>query len=248
MAGELIDLLWRDHAEAPAAPRRGPAARRTTGEVVAQAIALADEAGLAAVTVRALAQRLGMTPMSVYTYMNSRDDLLVLMADEAHRRMATGAPGDGEWRAGLHRIAMENRALLAVHPWLGAIDDPRTALGPGTIAKYDRELHAFDGTALDDLARDAALSFLLDFVRSSAERAGGAERSHEFPDAWAEAAPRLARYLGDGYPLARRVGAAAGETMNGPYDPGFAWTFGLERVLDGIGSAVEAAEQGASPR
>ncbi len=47
-------------------------------------------------------------------------------------------------------------------------------------------------------------------------------------------APRLTAYLGDDFPLARRVGAAAGEAMQGAYSLGHAWRFGLERVIDGL--------------
>ena len=61
--------------------------------MVAAAISLADTDGLGAVTVRALAQALGMTAMSVYTHVNSRHDLLVLMVDDAHAQMARTAFG-----------------------------------------------------------------------------------------------------------------------------------------------------------
>src|SRR3546814_6350577 len=80
----LIDLLWRDHPDAPVRGSRGPQARVSTGTVVDAATRLADADGLAAVTIRRLASELEVSTMSVYTHVNSRDDLLVLMADAAH--------------------------------------------------------------------------------------------------------------------------------------------------------------------
>ncbi|HEV6955277.1 MAG TPA: TetR/AcrR family transcriptional regulator C-terminal domain-containing protein [Promicromonospora sp.] len=240
MPRELIDLLWRDHPTAPRGGTRGPRSRVTTGAVVEAASALADAEGLAAVTVRRLGETLGISTMSVYTHVNSRDDLLVLMADAA--RAAMPLPDrTGGWRTRVRRVAEANLALLVEHPWLLEIDDDRTAFGPGTIAKYDHELRALDGLALDDVARDAALTFVLDFVHGAARARRAAPHAEEMPELWARWSAPLARYLGDAYPVAQRVGAAAGEAMNAPSSPAHAWEFGLARVLD----ALEAAAGGA---
>ena len=112
MARRLVDLLWRDHADAPERPARGPRSRHTTGDVVAQALALADAGGLDAVTVRALAASLAMPTMSVYTHVNSRDDLLVLMLDAAHADAARPRYGRAGWRTRVSRVAEANLALV----------------------------------------------------------------------------------------------------------------------------------------
>ncbi|MFC4138590.1 MULTISPECIES: TetR/AcrR family transcriptional regulator [unclassified Microbacterium] len=234
MPRPLIDLLWRDAPDAPSGGRRGPRPKHSVGEVVDRAISLADDLGLAGLTVRALADSLGMTTMSVYTHVGSRDDLLVLMADRAHARMAAPPSADTGWRTRVRQVAEDNLALLRRHPWLLDVHDPRTALGPGTIAKYDRELHAFDGTTADDIARDAALSFVLDFVGAAAPRIMRMPDDAGFGDAWEQSAGPLARYIGEDFPLARRVGAAAGEAMGAPYDARRAWEFGLDRVIAGL--------------
>jgi len=243
MAKNLVDLLWRDSAAATSS-RRGPRARHSTDDVVARAVELADADGLAAVTIRALAQALGLTPMSIYTHVNSRADLLVLMADAVHGQPAS--PGEAaDWRARVRLLAADNLALYRAHPWLLDVHDPRTALGPGTIAAYDRELRAFDGLGLDPVQRDAALTFVREFARSAAARLREAAEAEEFAPIWSDAAPRLARYLGDDLPLAQEVGRAAGEAMGGPSDPEAAWEFGLARVLDGLAGLVEP---GVAPR
>lgn len=238
MPQALVDALWRDSHAAPTRPARGPRSKHTTGDVVARATAIADESGLAALTIRTLATSLGITPMAVYTHVSSRDDLLVLMADHAHARMDISAFGRSPWRARVRRVADDNRALLQARPWLLEIDDPRLALGPGTIAKYDHELRAFDGTGLTDLDRDAALTFVLDFARSSTARLVRAAGLPAFTAFWEESQDRLAAYVGTDFPLARAVGGAAGEAMGGPYDAEQAWEFGLDRVVAGLAKLV----------
>ncbi|MCP2263771.1 TetR/AcrR family transcriptional regulator [Promicromonospora thailandica] len=238
MPRELIDLLWRDHPAAPRGGARGPRSRVSTGAVVETASALADAEGLAAVTVRRLGDALGISTMSVYTHVNGRDDLLVLMADAACARMPRPGHGTAGWRTRVRRVAEANLALLLEHPWLLEIDDDRTAFGPGTIAKYDHELHALDPLDLADVARDAALTFVLDFVRGAARARRRDPRAEEMPQVWARWAGRLAEYLGDAHPLAQRVGGAAGAAMNAPSSPAHAWEFGLDRVLDALEAAA----------
>ncbi|MBU2695534.1 TetR/AcrR family transcriptional regulator C-terminal domain-containing protein [Pimelobacter sp. 30-1] len=236
MPRELIDLLWRDHPGAPPAGRRGPKARVSTSEVVDAAIALADAdaEGLAAVTVRTLAAELGLSTMSVYTHVNSRDDLLVMMADTVHARMPLPAYGRTGWRTRVRRVAEANHALLVRHPWLLDVTDQRTALGPGTIAKYDHELAALTPLGLDDVACDAALTFVLDLVRGAARSARPDPRAGELAAHWPAWGARLATYVGEDFALAQRVGAAAGAAMGDVADPAAAWEFALERALDGL--------------
>lgn len=197
-------------------------------------MAIADAEGLPAVTVRRLGEQLGASPMSVYTHVNSRDDLLVLMADAAHARMAQPRFGRRHWQARVRLVAETNLELYSTHSWLLEISDDRAVLGPGTIAKYDHELHAFDGRDLEDVVRDAALTFVLDFVRASARAQLPDPRAGELAEQWATLAPRLNAYVGDDFPLAIRVGSAAGEAMHAAYSPSHAWRFGLARVMDGL--------------
>ena len=239
MAKPLIDLLWRDHPDAPVRGARGPQSRRSTGEVVGRAIVLADAEGLDAVTIRAIAESLAMSPMSVYTHVNSRDDLLVLMADAAHAGASLARFGRASWRTRVRRVAEANLPLLHAHPWLLQIADDRVALGPGTIAKYDHELHAFDGTGLSDLDRDAALTFVIDFARSNAAASIRTSQPGNFAEVWHESAGPLGRYLGDSYPLAERVGRAAGEHMAAPYSAAHAWEFGIQRVIAGLSDLID---------
>lgn len=238
MAKDLLDLLWRDSPSAAPSGRRGPRSRRSTGEVVQRAIEIADAAGLGALTIRSLAESIEMTTMSVYTHVNSRDDLLVLMADHVHARMPRPSYDAQPWQSRVRAIAESNLALLRAHGWMLEVDDPRVVLGPGTIAKYDHELHAFDGTGLDDVRRDAALTFVLGFAHDAASRLAAHRRSVEFGGDWERVAARLQTFLGDAHPLAQSVGRAAGEAMGAPYDVDAAWAFGLDRIIAGLDAEI----------
>jgi AcrR family transcriptional regulator len=244
VARELIDLLWRDHPDAPPGGARGPRGRATTSDVVDTAVALADGEGLAAVTVRRVAAGVGVAPMSVYTYVGSHEDLLVLMADAVLAATPPASCATGPWRERVTRLAEANLALGTRHPWLLDVTDQRVALGPGAIAKYDAELAAFEPLGLADVDRDAALTFVLDFAWSAARARRGAASAERMAEEWAASGARLAAYLGGRHPLAQRVGAAAGEALQAAYSPEHAWRFGLARVLGGL-AALAPVDDGA---
>jgi AcrR family transcriptional regulator len=242
----VLELLWG--VESPR-PRRGPLPALSVEEIVERAIAIADADGLEAVTMRRLAKELGVGAMALYTYVPGKAELLDLMLDRAYAEMPrTRWPG--HWRERLTALARDNRALYDAHPWAAAISSGRPPLGPGLMGKYEHELTALEGLGLDDVQMDAALTFLLDFVRSSAVAARQAQatlRDSGMTDEqwWAANAPLLERVLDpEAYPTAARVGTAAGAAQAGAYNPDHAWRFGLERVLDGLSVLIEPATGG----
>jgi AcrR family transcriptional regulator len=194
--------------------------------------------------MRRLAGELGVGAMALYTYVPGKAELLDLMLDRVYLDMPRTAARGG-WRKRLRAVAHDNRALYEAHPWAATVSSTRPPLGPGLIGKYDRELSALEATGLGDVELDAALTFLLDFVRSSAiaahEAAAARSASGMTDEQWWEAnAPLLARALDpEAYPTAARVGSAAGAAHGGAYSPDHAWKFGLERVLDGLAALIE---------
>jgi AcrR family transcriptional regulator len=241
-ARRTIDLMWFPDA---AASRRGRRPGLSVRRVVTTAIALADAEGLDAVTMRRVAQELGVVPMTLYTYVPDKAALLDLMLDRLYLDMPRTPRPEWPWRERLATIAEENRALYDRHPWAAGLPASRPPLGPGLMAKYEHELTAFDGVGLDDVETDSALTYLLGFVQGSARAAAdaraAAERSAQTDEQWwAASGPALAMIVdADAFPHATRVGAAAGEALGGAYHPGHAWAFGLERVLDGLGVLIE---------
>jgi AcrR family transcriptional regulator len=242
-----LQLLWRDP---DAVPRHGPRQGLSIDAVVDAATELADAAGLDAVTMRRVAQELGVVPMTLYTYVPGKAELLDLMLDAAYARMTRADSSGRPWRQRLAAVAAENWDLYEAHPWAAAVSTVRPPLGPGQMAKYEHELSAFSGLGLDDVTVDDCLTCLLTFVQASARaaaEAGAGQRDSAMDDAqwWAAHAPLLARVFDESaYPTAARVGAAAGAAHGSAYNPGHAYNFGLQRVLDGLAALID----GRAPR
>ncbi|WP_330184538.1 TetR/AcrR family transcriptional regulator C-terminal domain-containing protein [Nocardia sp. NBC_01503] len=239
-----LELLWREPGRG--GPARGPKQRSTVEAVLAAAIDIADAEGLAALTMRSVAAKLGLAPMATYTYVPGKAELLDLMLDTVYRQMPRSDLAGMTWREKVSVIAAENRELLVRHPWVAYLPTTRPPLGPGVAAKYDHELQAFDGLGLSDVDMDAALTYLLGFVTSVSRiaidtaraAADSGESDHEW---WQRAAPLLERvFSADRYPLAARVGAAAGQAHDSAYSADHAYTFGLARTLDGLAALIES--------
>jgi AcrR family transcriptional regulator len=241
-----LRLLWRDQQSQ--ARRRGPRPGLTIDDVVDAAVELADAEGSQAVTMRRLASSLDVAPMALYRYVPSKAELLDLMLDRVYQDMPRAAAAEGGWRSRLKAVAEENRALYRAHPWAAEIATTRPPLGPGQLAKYEHELGALDGAGLDDVSADAALALVVGFVRANAREAAEsdfARSESRISDAewWEQAAPVLAELVDpDAFPLASRVGSAAGEAQGTAHDPDRAYEFGLERILDGIARLMDGRE------
>jgi AcrR family transcriptional regulator len=214
--------------------------------IVRAAIELADGAGLAALSMRRVAERLGVGTMSLYTYVPGKAELLDVMLDTVYGEIAAPPADPTGWRAGLEHVARQNLALYQRHPWLLQVATSRPVLGPNAIAKYDNELRVIDGVGLTDVEMDSVLTLISGYVhgaaRGAAEAAAAAQHTGLTDEQWWYAhAPFLERILdARRYPTAARVGVAAGEHHQGAYDPGHAFEFGLARVLDGVEVLVDA--------
>jgi AcrR family transcriptional regulator len=224
-------LLWR------AADREGRTGL-SVDRIVAAAIEIADGDGLAALSMRRVAERLGVGAMSLYTYVPGKGELVDLMIDQVLGEIDR-PPLPGDWRGKLEHVARANLALYRAHPWLLQVGTARPPMGPNLLAKYDYELGALDGTGLSDVDIDTLLTSVLAYVngagQAAVEAAQAPARSGMSDDQWWEVQAPLLEKVFDPqrFPLAARVGAAAGEAY-GLSDPDRAFDFGLQRLLDGI--------------
>src|SRR5690606_36837380 len=123
--------------------------RLTVPQIVRAAIELADADGMAALSMRRVADALGVAAMTLYSYVPGKAELLDLMLDAVSGE--TARPPITDWRSALTQIAEENWALYHRHPWILQIVTYRPPLGPNIIAKYDYELSAVDGIGLSDV-------------------------------------------------------------------------------------------------
>jgi AcrR family transcriptional regulator len=189
--------------------------------------------------MRGLAERLGIGAMTVYTHVPGRDELLVLMTDQALGRTERPAHVD-DLRRRLESVAEVAHAEYSAHPWLLEVAGLRAWLGPHSADRYEWMLGAVDGLGLSDLEMDQTVA-LLDGCAASAVRARQdvllAERHSGVTDLeWWEANAGLLGELmaGRDYPLAGRVGQAAGEAYQAASDPDRQFRYALDRIVDGL--------------
>ncbi|MFE2752160.1 TetR/AcrR family transcriptional regulator C-terminal domain-containing protein [Actinosynnema sp. NPDC059335] len=229
-------------------PRRGPRHTLTTAQVVAAAIAIADrDQTLTTLSMRRVAEALGVGTMSLYTYVASRDDLVEAMLDHVYGEAVEqlGEPGDEGWEEGLRRVARVNWDLCVRHPWVLQVFTGRPPLGPHTIAKYERELSVLEGIGLTDVEMDSVITLVQTHVEGVARRRIEADlavrRTGMTDDQWWRAvAPVLAEVFDPTrFPIAARVGQAAGQAHQSAHNPEHAYAFGLDRLLQGVAALVE---------
>ena len=133
-AGAPADLIWAR----PAKERRE---RPTREKIVTAAIELADSEGLDVVSIRRVAAALGTRPMSLYSFIDRKEDLLDLMVDEVLAdAVLNEVPED--WRQALAAIAHALRAVCVAHPWTLAAAGSRLLLGPNVMRHIEQGLGA----------------------------------------------------------------------------------------------------------
>ncbi|SDB84598.1 transcriptional regulator, TetR family [Sanguibacter gelidistatuariae] len=215
------------------------ASKTSVDEVVKAAIALADEEGLEAVSMRRVADKLGISAMSLYTYVPGKAELIELMVDSIAAETPL-EPHVGTVRARLENIARQQWAEFGRHPWLLQVDSSRPPLGPGVSDRYEWQLAAVEGLGLSDLEMDQTLTLLVSVVAGPARAARAAQRTNESSGMsdrgwWEINAPLLEKVMDGGrFPLSGRVGQNVGELYNGASASTLSFEFGLARVLDGI--------------
>jgi len=226
----------------------------TVRAIVDAAIELADSDGISALSMRAIAGRLGAGTMSLYTHVPSKPVLIELMIDQVCGQVYAdlGEPADQPdgWRGALTFIAHRNWDLFLRHPWLLHVLDGRPVLGPNINLKYEAELRPLDGIGLSDIDMDSVLTLVLTHVEGMARWQVGLLAVREQSGQsdvqwWKNLEPALAAMMDPAaFPLGSRVGRAAGEYHQGAGDPRHSLDFGLERILDGVTALIDSDPSG----
>jgi AcrR family transcriptional regulator len=242
-----LPLLWRDQPR----PTRGPRPGLDVDRVVAAAVELADAEGLGALSMRKVAERLGVGTMSLYTYVPAKAELLDLMLDTVLAEETRPDASKG-WRAGLELRAREDWALFHRHPWVLQVSPARALLGPNETDLFEASLSAVAGTGLGGAEMFLVVSLVAEYTRGAAQSAVGAalaEQRTGISDEqwWAAREPLFDKYFDpERYPTltaAAAEGAFEQPTGDATYTVAQAqrsFEFGLARVLDGIEAFINA--------
>ena len=128
---------WQRAPERPARRRRDPISRDA---IVTAAIQLLDREGLAALSMRKLADELGAGAASLYWHVGSKDGLLDLVMDEVIGEGKIPDPDPARWQEQLKQVARDQRAASLRHPWIVRVSIGRIPMGPNALRYSERIL------------------------------------------------------------------------------------------------------------
>jgi AcrR family transcriptional regulator len=219
------------------AASNGGAAERvqlSRDRVLQGAIAVADAGGIAALTIRSLAQELGVKPMSVYHYVANKDEILDGIVDLVFSEFELPVAG-GDWRKEMRRRADSARQVLRRHPWATALLQSRLNAGPATLRHHNAIIGTLRGAGftVEQTAHAFALidSYLYGFAMSET-----ALPIHG-PDSVADLAGMMVqRFPVDEYPHLFEF--TTEHIMRPGYDFGAEFEFGLTLILDALADSL----------
>lgn len=212
-----------------------PSLSRT--QVVGAAVALADAEGLEALTMRRLAQDLGVATMTVYQYVHDREDLLDAMVGHLIAEFTPDPPpADADWRTLANSAVLAARDSIRRHPWARRAIETRTRRTPAVLSHMERLtqilLRAGFGPDLAHHAMHALGNRIWGFSPEMFDDSQTSARAGEQPDP--RDYPGILAIAADA--AARRPGATA-------CDEDFEFRFALDVILTGVERLHDAGWQ-----
>ena len=119
-----------------------PRARLNRDRVLRAAVALADDAGIEALSMRSLAQRIGVVPMALYKHVANKEELLDGMVDVIVGDIEPPASG-ADWKDAVRQRVLSARASLLRHRWASQVIESRTAASPVVLDHMEALVAAF---------------------------------------------------------------------------------------------------------
>lgn len=230
---ELPAVIWmRDRART-----RGPRPAHTLDEIAQAAMSLADDEGLDAVSIRAVARVLGAGAASLYRYIDSKDDLFDLMVDAASAGYDLPERPSGDWRADVTLLAERGRAVHLEHPWAGSLS-AQVSWGPHVQVYMEFFLAALAPTPLTLREKLEFMALVSSWVANFAQVERQAIRGPMVPMQAVAQARHLQQIAAN--PELPHLASAAGSLLQADpadADPDRLFARGLDRLLASIPTA-----------
>ncbi|MFJ9846348.1 TetR/AcrR family transcriptional regulator C-terminal domain-containing protein [Kitasatospora sp. NPDC101155] len=215
-------------------PPRTPRTPLTRAKVLQAAVALADESGLAAVTMRRLGEAVGVEAMSLYTHVAKKGDLLDGMIDTVFGEIDLPTAG-AAWQPAMRQRALSVRQALSRHRWAIGLMETRATPGPATLRHHDAVLACLRTAGFSIELAAHAYSAIDSYVYGFALQERGLP--FDSPEETAQVAEAmLARFPAGQYPYLAEM--ATRHVLRPGYDYGHEFEFGLDLILDGLARAV----------
>ncbi|MYV56226.1 TetR/AcrR family transcriptional regulator [Streptomyces sp. SID3212] len=244
MAGRPAEpeVIWTR----PERAGRGPRPAFSRADIAAAAVKLADEGGIAAVSMRHVAAELGCGTMSLYNYVPRKEDLYELMFDAAAGEFPLPEKPSGDWRADTAALAHRGRAMMHRHPWMSTVMSSNYGFTPNGLLYLEFSLACLDPLDLPPGEKMELISMISGVVTTFvAHELQTAERNRTLPwSAEQEQAVRMA-YLGREIASGRFPRLAALMTSaSEPVDLDAVFERALDRVLDSFGGQARGVRDG----
>lgn len=203
--------------------------------VLEAAIELADEIGIESLTIRRLAEKLDVGPMTIYHHVPSKDDIIDGMVEAVFSEIES-PPTDVDWKAAMRRRCVSARTVLNRHPWAAPLMESRTAPGPANLSHHDAVLGCLRGGGMSLQLAAHAYAVLDSFIYGFAfEEATLPAQGGEFAEITEQIA---AHFPADQYPHLAEL--AFEHVLKPGYDFGDSFEFGLDLIIDGLDRAARS--------
>jgi AcrR family transcriptional regulator len=204
----------------------------TRERVLRTAVALADERGLEALTMRNLAKELGVEAMSLYNHVANKGDLLDGMIESVFTEIEPPAAG-GDWKAELRKRAVSTREALLRHRWAVGQMEGRTSHGPSNMKVHDAVLGCLRAAGFSIEMTVHAMSvqdaYIYGFALQQTDMS-----SQTAEDFAAEAQRQMVAYADALADYPHLVEVVGGYVAKAGYDYDREFLFGFEVILDGL--------------
>jgi len=227
--------------------RRGPRRATTEGEILDAALALLDQGGAAAVSVRGIAARVGVAPNAVYTYFPDKAAVVKALVERLLSEVNRDVFADRTqpWRLRVEALALELRQQLTAHPGVVQLLISGPVTGPQALALHEALLELLDDAGLSPADAPRASYILFAYIVGSIALvvADVEEPGPLPPEAEWIAARRRALAGTPGGPFPR---AAAAVATRAAYISTEQYLWGLHHLLDGIATSGRLSNQRAA--
>ena len=197
-------------------------------QVLAAALEVADERGLAGLTIRSVATRLGTSPMAGYHYVATKDEILDALVDLVFSEIDAPSP-EGAWRAEIGRRMDSAREALRRHPWAISLMESRTSPGHESLSRHEATLATLRQGGFTVAAAAHAYALIDSYVYGFALQE--VSLPFEGPDSVGDIADPIMELMATGaYPT--MVEMARTYYLQPGYDFADEFEFGLDLILD----------------
>jgi AcrR family transcriptional regulator len=208
----------------------GGRARLSRDRVLGGAMAVADAGGIASLTIRSIAQELGVKPMSVYHHVANKDAIIDGIVDLVFSEIDLPVPGR-PWKPEIRRRSVSAREALARHPWAIQLLQSRTNPGQATLRHHNAVIGTMREAGFSVVKTAHALALVDSYVF------GFALSEAALPIHGPDTVPEVAEQMMEGFDPAEYpylVDFAVKHIVKPGYDFGAEFEYGLTRVLDAL--------------